>query len=105
MKAKKLKSQYKTTLRFPDDDHRSFLDYPNLRNWYYRSFSTKQEKSCAILHAIECREMSVKVRIRERRGKSLPSDWDDFKSTFHYVKKCWKHNSKRAHQYYKEKRA
>lgn len=100
MKAKKLKLQFQKSIHQGESDYLS-EQYPNLRNYYYRSFSTKQEKSLSILHSIECKEMGIKVKIRAKRGQSLPDAWDDIKATFHYVRNSWKHNSKRSRQHYK----
>lgn len=100
MKAQKLKLQFQKSPRY-DESGYTCEQYPNLRSYYFRNFSTKQEKSLSILHSLECKEMGVKVKIRSKRGKALPDSWDDFKATFHYVKNSWKHNSKRSSQQYK----
>lgn len=88
------------------DEHPSYLRYfityrPYLRNSWFRRFSTKQEKSCSLLHEIEYAEYGFKVRVR--RGKNLPDSWDDLSSSVNYGVKGWKHNSKRKHQYFREK--
>ncbi|WP_218644972.1 hypothetical protein [Acinetobacter sp. SwsAc5] len=70
---------------------------PYLRNAWFRRFSTKQEKAYALLHKIECAEYNVKIRVR--RGKNLPDEWDDLRSSVNYGIKGWKRNSKRKHQY------
>lgn len=103
MKNKRLKKHHQQALK-PISDFTCDL-YPNLRNYYYRKIRTKQEKAVNYQHRIECFEMGVKVKIRSKRCENLADGWDDIPSFFHDMKKCWKHNSKRAHQYYKEKRA
>jgi hypothetical protein len=52
------------------------------------------------LHRIEYKSYSLKIRVA--RGAGLPQVWDDFPTCVYKVAKSWKHNSKRAHQYYKE---
>lgn len=64
-----------------------------------RKFSTKQEKSCSIMHEIEYKEYGLKVR--SKRNSALIDDREDKSSDFDKAKKDWKRNSKRKHQYYK----
>lgn len=52
------------------------------------------------MHFIEYKDFPLKLRVA--RGPSLVDAWDDLSTYFHKVAKSWKHNSKRAHQYYKE---
>ncbi|EGR3302662.1 hypothetical protein CGH87_23495 [Vibrio parahaemolyticus] len=41
------------------------------------------------------------IKLRAARGKTLAVPWDDYPACVYDVAKCWKHNSKRRHQYYK----
>lgn len=66
-----------------------------------RSFSTKQERSMAFMHEIEYAEYGLKVR--PHRGNNLVDAWDDLYCHFNSTTKSWKHNSKRRHQYYRQK--
>lgn len=75
---------------------------PYLRNVWFREFSTKQEKSYALLHQIEYAEYGL--RIRNRRGSNLPDSWEDLRSSVDDGAKSWKHNSKRKSQYFREKK-
>ncbi|QCR38171.1 hypothetical protein [Nissabacter sp. SGAir0207] len=70
-----------------------------LRSLTFKQFSTKQERSYYYLHEIEYREYPLKLR--KARGKLLPDNWDDFPTSIYRVAKSWKHNSRRAHQYYR----
>lgn len=103
MKSQRLKRQHQKSIHHEKFEYTVDI-YPNLRNYYFRSFSTKQEKSLAILHRIECREMGVELKIRVTRANGLIDAWDDVHASFHYLKDSWKHNSKRRTQHYKPNR-
>lgn len=94
---KKLKQQY----RRRNVAHGDYLwdVYPRVRSGTHKHFSTKQEKSYFFLHKVEYSEYPLKLR--PARGKSLANPWDDYPAYVYNVAKCWKHNSKRRHQYYK----
>ncbi|NRB69620.1 MAG: hypothetical protein HRU48_20000 [Vibrio sp.] len=94
---KKLKQQYRSRKKA----HRAYLwdVYPSVRSGTHKHFSTKQEKSYFFLHKVEYSEYPLKLR--PARGKSLANPWDDYPAYVYDVAKCWKHNSKRRHQYYK----
>lgn len=95
---KKLKQQYRNhIIRF--DGPFLWNVYPCVRSRTFKRFSTKQEKSYFFLHEVEYREYPIKLRAA--RGKSLANPWDDYPAYVDKVAKCWKHNSKRRHQYYK----
>ena len=51
-------------------------------------------------HQVQYKDYPLKLRVA--RGTGLPHDWDDLPTYVYDVAKSWKHNSKRAHQYYKE---
>ncbi|HCE2839551.1 hypothetical protein CGJ94_17635 [Vibrio parahaemolyticus] len=94
---KKLKQQYRSHAKAQGD---YLWDvYPSVRSGTHKHFSTKQEKSYYFLHKVECREYLIKLRAA--RGRSLANPWDDYPAHVYDVAKCWKHNSKRRHQYYK----
>ncbi len=94
---KKLKQHYRSHIQAGGN----FLwdVYPCVRSGTHKHFSTKQEKSYFFLHEVEYREYPIKLRVA--RGKSLANPWDDYPAYVYDVAKCWKHNSKRSHQYYK----
>ncbi len=94
---KKLKQQYRS--RNKAYGHYLWDEYPRVRSGTHKHFSTKQEKSYFFLHEIECRGYPIKLR--SARGKALADPWDDYPARVYDVAKCWKHNSKRRHQYYK----
>ncbi len=94
---KKLKQQYRSHIKA--DGYFIWDVYPCIRSGTHKHFSTKQEKSYFFLHEIEYREYPIKLRAA--RGKSLANPWDDYPAYVYDVAKCWKHNSKRRHQYYK----
>ena len=94
---KKLKQQYRSLIKA--DGCFLWDVYPCVRSGTHKHFSTKQEKSYFFLHEIEYREYPIKLRAA--RGKSLANPWDDYPAYVYDVAKCWKHNSKRRHQYYK----
>ncbi|MFM6957201.1 hypothetical protein [Acinetobacter sp. TR3] len=92
---KKLKSQYKQSVKtYPHER------YPNIKSLYFKKFSTQQEKSFYFMHHIEYKAYPLKLRVA--RGPRLAEAWDDLPAYVYTVAKSWKHNSKRAHQYYKE---
>ncbi|ANQ27026.1 hypothetical protein BA894_11420 [Vibrio natriegens] len=94
---KKLKQQYRNRIKY---QRRYVWDvYPNVRSGTHKHFSTKQEKSYFFLHMIECKGYPIKLRAA--RGRALANPWDDYSAYVYDVAKCWKHNSKRRHQYYK----
>ncbi len=66
----------------------------------FKKFSKSQEHSFYFLHRIEYKSYSLNIRVA--RGTGLAHVWDDFPTYVYKVAKSWKHNSKRAHQYYKE---
>ncbi|BCV47418.1 hypothetical protein TUM17382_01110 [Shewanella algae] len=94
---KKLKQQYRS--REKAYGHYLWDVYPCVRSGTHKHFSTKQEKSYFFLHKVECREYPI--ILRAARGKALANPWDDYPAYVYDVAKCWKHNSKRHHQYYK----
>ncbi|AYD45704.1 Uncharacterised protein [Yersinia frederiksenii] len=95
---KKLKQQYKYSEEF-SGVRRSWVHYPLLRNWLYKRFSTRQEKSHYYLHSIEYKEYPLKLRAA--RGKQLANPWDDYPSDVYHIARNWKHNSRRRRQYYR----
>lgn len=76
--------------------------FPNIISGTHKKFSNKQEKSLYFLHKKEYKK-EYGLKIRGKRGGSLPDCWDDYPSYVYDVAKSWKHNSKRKNQYYKEK--
>lgn len=96
---KKLKHQYKQSIQSTRHDY-LWNVYPNVRSSIFKKFSFQQERSFYFLHRIEYKSYSHKIRVA--RGTGLPHVWDDFPTCVYKVAKSWKHNSKRAHQYYKE---
>lgn len=102
MEQKKLKQQYILSAKPRPHWFGEFqLVFLYRRDYMHRHFSTKQEKSYAVMHALEYKE--YKLRIRPKRGKCLPKDWDDFPAFVHDGERDWKRNSKRRHQYYRIK--
>lgn len=85
-----------------DSDGEFWLGYSNpaFQGHIFRSFSTKQERSRAQLDKIEYAE--YKIRFRPRRCEGLRNSWDDVTCALYFTQKCWKHNSKRRKQYYRE---
>ena len=96
---KKLKSQYKQSVKINPDDYFGKC-FPNIKSVYFKKFSTHQEKSFYSMHCIEYKNYPLKLRIA--RGPGLAQAWDDLPAYVYKVAKSWKHNSKREHQYYKE---
>lgn len=97
---KKLKYQYQQSVKTPQSNGSFWGRFPNMKSVHYKKFSTKQEKSFYSMHFIEYKDYPLKLRVA--RGSSLVDAWDDLSTYFHKAAKSWKHNSKRAHQYYKE---
>lgn len=107
-KTKKTKPHYLPTLKPSymycgcDGEVVERFDPPCFQGKYFRSFSTKQERSFGQMHNAEyAREYGL--RIRPSRVDGLIDSWDDVPSTAYYVRGCWKHNSKRRKQFYKTK--
>jgi hypothetical protein len=94
---KKLKQQYRSHIKA--NGCIIWHVYPCVRSGTHKHFSTKQEKSYFFLHEVEYSEYPIKLRAA--RGKILANPWDDYPAYVFDVAKCWKHNSKRRHQYYK----
>ncbi|BCX73912.1 hypothetical protein RFY44_04215 [Acinetobacter bereziniae] len=101
-KLKRLKQQYvKVVKKGLTGDYDDEI-YPHRRDTYYRHYSVKQEKSSFFLHEIEYR--SYFLKLRKKRGRALMCSWTtEHTPAFCYGGKNWKHNSKRKHQYYREK--
>ncbi|EMA2447103.1 hypothetical protein U2G60_002345 [Vibrio fluvialis] len=97
---KKLKQQYKHAVGRQSADYLWHF-YPSIRSGTHKHFSTKQEKSFYFMHLVECKGYPVKFRTA--RGKALADPWDDYPAYVYDVAKSWKHNSKRKHQYYRER--
>lgn len=104
MKQKRLKKHHQLSAKRADSSFKH-EKYPYLHSYYYRCIRTRQEKSISYMHLMECHEMDIRLKIRVSRLDGLAESWDDIPSFFNKTAKSWKHNSKRAHQYYKEKRA
>lgn len=66
----------------------------------FKKFSKSQERSFYFLHRIGYKSYSLNIRVA--RGTGLAQVWNEFPTYVYKVAKSWKHNSKRAHQYYKE---
>lgn len=100
MEVRKLKAQYrKRNTKYWIDEFWDERYYPSLRGDWYRSFSTKQERSSAMLHEIEFKEFGIKVR--PSRAANLVDSWDDIPCSARWSRKSWKHHSKRKHQYFR----
>ncbi len=94
---KKLKQQYRKQVQ--TDGLYCWNAYPCIRSRIHKHFSTKQEKSYFFLHEIEYK--GYPMRLRAARGRALATPWDDYPAYVYDLAKCWKHNSKRRHQFYK----
>lgn len=98
-KLKNLKAQYhvadKASYFYGTEYFRAY----NCRNKYFREFSTKQEKSFYLMHLAEYR--GTELRLRARRGKALPSSWDDLPTGIYDAEKCWKTSTRRKNQWYR----
>lgn len=97
---KKLKYQYQQPVKKPRSNGFFWEYFPNMKSVHYKKFSTQQEKSFYSIHCIEYKDYPLKLRVA--RGPGLADAWDDLPTYVTKVAKSWKHNSKRAHQYYKE---
>lgn len=97
---KKLKSQYQQSVKTPHPNDFFWKRFPNIKSVYHKKFSTQQEKSFYSMHCVEYKNYPLKIRVA--RGPGLAEAWDDLPAYVYKVAKSWKHNSKRAHQYYKE---
>lgn len=95
---KKLKRHYLQSVRNSQNDY-FWKIYPEVRSAHFKKFSNQQERSFYLLHVIEYKDYPLKLRVA--RGTGLPQVWDDLPTYVYKVAKSWKHNSKRAHQYYK----
>ncbi|PXZ07760.1 hypothetical protein DKK70_07940 [Gilliamella apicola] len=95
----KFKQQYRNNYEITyNEKDKPVRYYPYLRNYIFKCFSTKQEKSAYFLHIIEYKR--YKLKIRTSRGKNLPNPYDDYSSNAYKLLKSWKHNSKRKKQYH-----
>lgn len=97
---KQLKEQYQLSIKtkstwFGEYDHHFIYR----RNNICRCFSTKQEKSSTLFHRAEYKEYNL--RVRNKRGSNLPSDWEDLPSFVYRGERDWKRNSKRKHQFFR----
>lgn len=97
---KKLKSLYQQSVKTPCPNDFFWKCFPNIQSVYHKKFSTQQEKSFYSMHCVEYKNYPLKIRVA--RGPGLAEPWDDLPAYVYKVAKSWKHNSKRAHQYYKE---
>lgn len=98
-KQRKLKEQYHLSTRPYYLFGCEFYSYYKRRDYYHRSFSTKQERSLYQLHLAEYR--NSKLRLRARRGNALPDDWDDLPSSMSKKNKSWKTSTRRKHQWFR----
>ncbi len=97
---KKLKSQYQQSVKIRHPNDFFWKRFLNIKSVYHKKFSTQQEKSFYSMHCVEYKNYPLKIRVA--RGPGLAEPWDDLPAYVYKVAKSWKHNSKRAHQYYKE---
>ena len=97
---KKLKQQYRKASTIDPEGWRR-NDYPYMRSWIVKELSTQQELSFYVLHKREYKDYPLKLRVA--RGTGLANPWDDLSAYVAKVARSWKHNSRRRHQYYKEK--
>lgn len=79
-----------------------FRDYKYLRNSCHKRFSTLNEAKQAFGNKEDEYRRLYKIRGKRTRG-GLPNPWDDYPSYCYDLAKCWKHNSKRKNQWYREK--
>lgn len=63
---------------------------------YFRSVCTKNEITQNLAHENEYGSEFVRGG---RRGKSIPTSWDDISSSYWSCRRSWKHNSKRKKQW------
>lgn len=66
----------------------------------YHPIRTHQERAMHELHKKEYRQIR-QLKLRARRGKTLPCAWHDINVSAHAYTKSWKHNSKRRKQWYR----
>lgn len=98
---KKIKVQYHSSRRKKIYSLGGCCRYPNLRNQNFSHFKTQQERSLYYLHRAEYWDYNIKLC--PKRGKHLPHIWDDKPTYAYQYAKSWKHNSKRHHQWYRER--
>ena len=65
-------------------------------SWYFRGVRTANEFRQNAGHVAEYGTEFVRG---SRRGRNLPSSWDDRPNSRWHTRKNWKHNSKRKHQW------
>ena len=78
----------------------SFTFLPHHTFKPYRPIRTHQERAMHELHKKEYRQIR-QLKLRARRGKTLPCAWHDINVSAHAYTKSWKHNSKRRKQWYR----
>lgn len=93
---KKLKQQYRG--RKIDPERWLHNDYPYMKSWIVKQFSTRQELSFYVLHTREYKDYPLKLRVA--RGTGLANPLDDLSAYVAKAAKSWKDNSRRRHQYY-----
>lgn len=106
-KNEKIKTQYKSS-SVTEETYANIVtgneikivseDYPNLKSASFKHFSTKQEKSKALIDIIEYKEFGLKVR--QKRSSGLANPYDDYVGTIWNTRKSWKHKSKKRKQYF-----
>jgi len=99
VKAKKVKSHFKsvrssTTQRFA----RTVIN-PQLRSHIYRYFSTFAEKKATLGHMADYPDYGI--RFRACRGKNILDPYDDIPTNVLKLSRSWKHNSRRKKQFYR----
>lgn len=99
---KKIKEQYRKASKpiIYNNCYFGPKNYASLKNWLFRRFNTVPEKSAYEIHMIEYKMYGLKLR--SARGMNLTSINEDKNSFAYKYRKCWKNNSKRKHQYFKE---
>ena len=96
---KKLKEQFRNSYVLSYNGRYDYTVFPNLKNHIFKiKIKTKQELSISCLHSIELIEYNVKIR---RKKSSIPTSYDDIKTSVLNTKKSWKNNSKRKNQWFK----
>lgn len=95
MKIKQPKEQYiasarQVTLLFKPK-------YIYRRNDFCKKFNTSTEQGFAQMHEIEYAEYGLKVRAK--RSNALITENEDLSSCVPSLGKCWKHRSRRSHQW------
>lgn len=101
MNTQRLKLQYRKPLKGKINTWYE-ITYPYLRSNVIKKFSTKQEKAFHLMHSHECGEYQVRVKLRAKRGNALATVNKDQDTTAFKLGKCWKHNSKRKHQFFRD---